>query len=57
MRDHKIVVVTPAGRRAYLELLSKYVIDDADIDEWHLWDNCRLQADRYHINQLAQRHK
>jgi hypothetical protein len=50
---HKIKVVTPAGRKLYLELLKHYILNDASIDEWILWDNCRNPDDRIYINQLA----
>lgn len=53
MKEHKIVVVTPAGRRRYLEILSRYVLRDESIDEWHLWDNCRDETDRAYIRKLA----
>jgi hypothetical protein len=49
---HKIVAVTPAGRRHYLELLRHYVCADATIDEWHLWDNCWNPKDRRYIEEL-----
>jgi hypothetical protein len=48
----KIVAVTPAGRRHYLELLRHYICADTTIDEWHLWDNCRNDADRRYIEAL-----
>jgi hypothetical protein len=51
---HKIIVVTPAGRRRYLEILSKYILADKSIDEWHLWDNCRREDDRAYLNKLAE---
>jgi len=35
----KVIAVTPAGRRRYLELLAKYVLSDEAVAEWHLWDN------------------
>ncbi|MBK9577325.1 MAG: glycosyltransferase family 2 protein [Fibrobacterota bacterium] len=53
MKEHKIVVVTPAGRRHYLELLKHYILLDDGIDEWHLWDNCRNPKDREYIEDLA----
>jgi hypothetical protein len=56
MRKHKIVAVTPAGRRAYLEILGAYILKDGSIDEWHLWDNCRQESDRAYINDLEKRH-
>jgi hypothetical protein len=48
----KIIAVTPAGRRHYLELLRRYICADTTIDEWHLWDNCRNDADRRYIERL-----
>src|SRR5271166_443779 len=49
----RIIAVTPAGRRGYLELLAHYVLADDSISEWHLWDNCRQASDRAYINDLA----
>lgn len=53
---HRIVAVTPAGRRRYLELLKHYILKDTSIDEWFLWDNCRDPLDREYINQLEVEH-
>lgn len=52
-KHHRIVAVTPAGRRRYLEILASYVLRDPSIDEWHLWDNCRTQEDRAYLRRLA----
>ena len=52
----RVIAVTPAGRRGYLELLTRYVLADNSIKEWHLWDNCREASDRVYINELASRH-
>jgi hypothetical protein len=52
----RVVSVTPAGRKRYIELLKHYVLRDATICEWHLWDNCRKDDDRTYINDLAQRY-
>ena len=49
---HRVIVVTAAGRRRYLELLKHYVLSDDSIDAWHLWDNCRNEADRKYIYEL-----
>jgi Glycosyl transferase family 2. len=54
--DYKIIAVTPAGRKQYLELLKQYVLNDGCIAEWQLWDNCRTDADREYINILASQH-
>jgi len=53
---HRIIAVTPAGRRLYMECLKTYILADASIDEWHLWDNCRTESDRLYIRDLAARH-
>jgi len=52
----RIVAVTPAGRRAYLEILKAYILRDETIERWDLWDNCRAQADRTYIRELANVH-
>lgn len=52
----RIIAVTPAGRRAYLELLAHYLLADDSIDEWQLWDNCRTEEDRAFLAVLAARH-
>ncbi|PDQ19881.1 hypothetical protein CN311_17120 [Mesorhizobium sanjuanii] len=49
----KLIVVTPAGRERYLRLLSHHVLKSADVYEWHLWDNCRNEADRAYLQRLA----
>lgn len=54
MAMERVIAVTPAGRRGYLELLAHYVLADPAITEWHLWDNCRQQSDRQYIHALAQ---
>lgn len=54
---HKIVVVTPAGRKRYLEILSRYILEDTTIDEWHLWDNCRKESDREYIEKLSKKNE
>jgi hypothetical protein len=49
----KVIAVTPAGRRRYLEVLARYILSDETVAEWHLWDNCRDPADRTYIQSLA----
>ena len=41
----KTVVVTPAGRRQYLEILSRYILNDTDVDRWDIWLNTDHQPD------------
>lgn len=54
--EHRIVAVTPAGRRRYLELLKHYILADTSIQQWILWDNCRDPQDRSYINRLEAEH-
>ncbi|TPK05505.1 hypothetical protein FJ872_25985 [Mesorhizobium sp. B2-5-9] len=49
----KLIVVTPAGREKYLRLLGHHVLKNPDVHEWHLWDNCRNEADRAYLQRLA----
>lgn len=49
----KLIVVTPAGRERYLRLLSHYVLGSSVVDEWQLWDNCRNEADKRYLRELA----
>jgi len=49
---HKVIVVTAAGRRKYLELLKHYILNEDSIDAWHLWENCRNDADRAYLYEL-----
>jgi hypothetical protein len=49
----KLIVVTPAGREKYLRLLSHHILKSTDVAEWHLWDNCRNEADRAYLHRLA----
>ena len=42
----KRVIVTPAGRRRYLEVLSAHLAAQrSSFDEWHLWLNTTNQED------------
>ena len=49
----KLIVVTPAGRERYLRLLAHYVLSSPQVSAWHLWDNCRNEADRDFVHRLA----
>ncbi|QPF73657.1 glycosyltransferase family 2 protein [Roseateles sp. DAIF2] len=51
----KLVVVTPAGREHYLELLAHHLLSQPGLHEWQLWDNCRRESDRVYLRRLAQR--
>ena len=44
----KKIIVTPAGRKQYLDILSKYLIyyhNLGEFDEWHLWCNTDVSED------------
>ena len=38
-------------------MLASYVLNDHDVFEWQLWDNCREELDRVYINELAKLHQ
>src|ERR1035441_50384 len=52
-KDYKIVVVTPAGRAQYLDILKKYIYKEMDkglIDDWQLWYNTGDNNDISYMN-------
>jgi hypothetical protein len=49
----KICVVSPAGRKRYLDLLKEYVLSDRGVTSWVLWENCRNAEDRAAVRELA----
>ena len=51
----RVVVVTPAGRRRYLEVLIPQVLRSTLVDEYHLWLNTEDPADQAYIAEQAQR--
>lgn len=54
INNHKVVVVTPAGRREYLEILIPYVLRDRDfIDEYQIWANTDKTEDLEYIEFMA----
>lgn len=49
-RGSPVIVVTPAGRRRYMPLISKYIYQHKGlIDKWVLWANTKDQADLEHL--------
>jgi hypothetical protein len=55
-RDYKIVAVTPAGRKCYLELLIPQLmryVDAGVLDEYHLWVNTVDKSDITYMEQVA----
>lgn len=53
--NHSLVVVTPAGRRRYLEILAEYVLRESDVDRWDLWLNTETGDDIECLNELTAR--
>lgn len=57
VRRVKVVVVTPAGRRAYLEMLIPQILDLRPIvDEYHLWVNTTVPEDIEYMESMAKKH-
>jgi hypothetical protein len=49
----KRIVVTPAGRKRYLEILYLHLLDKKnEFDEWHLWVNTNKEEDVAYIYSL-----
>lgn len=54
----KTIVVTPAGRRRYMEVLFKNLLrEKKDIDFWEIWINTNVQSDIQYLNDLARDNK
>lgn len=51
-RGYRIVCVTPAGRRRYMELLVPYILRSALIDEYQLWQNTTDADDLAFLHRL-----
>lgn len=50
----RVVVVTPAGRKPYLEILVRYILSLRSIvDEYRLWVNTDWQPDLEYMDELA----
>jgi hypothetical protein len=52
--DYKVIVITPAGRKRYLEILVEYVKRlKGIVDEYHIWLNTEDKKDIEYIKSLA----
>ena len=51
---HRVIVVTPAGRRRYMEILARYIgrALGGVVDSWHLWANTNDADDLEYIRHL-----
>ncbi|MCL5990581.1 MAG: hypothetical protein M1419_00565 [Bacteroidetes bacterium] len=50
------IIVTPAGRKKYLEILYQYLLkafQKNEFKEWHLWMNTKNEVDNLYMNELA----
>jgi predicted O-linked N-acetylglucosamine transferase (SPINDLY family)/GT2 family glycosyltransferase len=55
-KNYRIIVVTPAGRKRYLEILLPYILRSREIiDEYHLWINTTNKSDINYMNDLAKK--
>ena len=55
--DCKVVVVTPAGRKRYLELLIPQIVAlQPYVDEYRLWANTTDQEDLKYMDEVAKQH-
>lgn len=52
--DHRIVCITPAGRRRYLRLLIPYVLSCPNVDRYDLWINTPDEADLAFLKAVAE---
>jgi hypothetical protein len=52
IRNKKIVVVTPAGRQRYMEILQHYILNNPIVDEWHIWQHTTNIDDIKYFNIL-----
>lgn len=53
INNKKVVVVTPAGRQRYMELLQHFVVNNSLIDEWQIWQNTNNKSDLKFFSNLA----
>lgn len=58
IKDKKVVVVTPAGRKRYMEILFKYILREKHIvDEYRIWVNTKTQSDISYFESLEKSNK
>lgn len=57
-KNTKVVAVTPAGRRKYMEVLAPYVFREKHLfDEWMIWVNTGRESDLAYLEALAASNK
>lgn len=56
-KDYRLVVVTPAGRRRYMEVLFPYILEQSNfIDEYRIWVNTEHEEDLCFFNELKEKY-
>lgn len=56
-KEHKVVVVTPAGRKRYMEVLFPHILKQSDfIDEYRIWVNTEDKEDLSFFNELKEQY-
>lgn len=55
--NKKVIVVTPAGRQRYMELLQHFIVNNPIIDEWHIWQHTNHAPDIAYFGRLRTQHK
>jgi hypothetical protein len=57
INGYKIVVVTPAGRKRYMEILIEYILREKTIiDEYQIWVNTKNEDDINYFNYLKEKY-
>src|SRR5262245_37360936 len=55
--SYRVVAVTPAGRKRYMEILLYYLLRDRHlIDEYHVWVNTEDEDDLDYLRELEREH-
>lgn len=57
IKDKKLIVVTPAGRKRYMELLQYFILNNPIVDEWHIWQHTHDTSDIAYFNLLKSHSK
>lgn len=55
-KNYKIIVVTPAGRERYLKILMPFILNSELVDEYHLWENTKNQADIDFLRTMSEKY-
>lgn len=56
IKDKKIIVVTPAGRRRYMKYLVPQILSDDTVDKYEIWVNTENENDIKFLKQLSEKY-